>query len=531
MQTTKAPNTQSRANAIPTLLRSLTALAMHPGVALTLFTLLALGLRLYRLSYRDYFDDEVITSFVARLTPIEIFRTITANDTHPPLYHILLHLWRAGFGESLIALRLFSVLTSTACVPLTYLLGRRLSTHSAGLSGAAIMAIAPFQIYHAQQARMYALLTLLTLISTLLFLRAWDHNRWYDWCWFGLSATAGMYTHIYFPLSLMAFNIWALYTVLAQRRIDWPRCIGLIAAQALAVLLFLPFLPAMLFTVRGVVRVFWIDSNTPFDWMFDLVSLANHATIGTLPENAAPTWFLLCTYLPAVAVLLLALIYSVREARRHPQERSAWVLLHLLIWTPIVIATIISLTVKPILLDRSLIGISSALFLLIGWMFARFWRQRVIQLVAISFVASCFAVLAHVFPAAPLQNNFVRAADYIASNAQPGDAITYVDWQSFDTAALAHPEQRDVYILPGPTLDTSYWLNRMQAMQLQRPHNVLSVPQFAPRFKRVWMVFSAYTYDLDFHRQVDKGWLDRHGHKAAQLDFDKVVILLYEVNP
>jgi 4-amino-4-deoxy-L-arabinose transferase-like glycosyltransferase len=502
----------------------------RPAVAVALLTVLALALRVYKLGYYAYFDDEIITTFAARVPIAEIFRSLTANDTHPPGYHILLHLWRAVFGESLVALRLFSVVTSAACVPLTYALGRRLAGSAAGLAAATLMAIAPFQIFHAQQARMYPLLALLVLLATLLFLAAWQRGGPLRWLAFGAVAAAGLYTHIYFPLSLLALDLWALGDAYTRPRWKRGRWAGLLAAQALATLAFAPYLPQMLFTVRGVVRTFWINTNTPLDWMFDLVSLANNATLATLPGFAAPLWFLGATYVPAVAALILALGYSVREARRRPAERPAWALLHLLIWTPIVVATAISLTIRPILLDRSLIGISPALFVVMGSMFARYWRRRPVQIVGLAFGLSCFAILAHTFPATPQPNDLIRTADYLARAARPGDAIAYVDWQPFDAAALSHPQQPDVYVMPNPFTPAEYWRARMRLMRWHTPANVQPASEFGPRYRRVWLVYTLFTAELDYHKAVDQAWLEQHGRRVERVVFEKAVVLLYELD-
>jgi 4-amino-4-deoxy-L-arabinose transferase-like glycosyltransferase len=529
MQRTDTPPAATRGASPQTALGQIASIAVRPVVAVPLLTLLALALRLYKLGYHDYFDDEVISTFVARLPAAEIFRSITANDTHPPGYHILLHFWRAVFGESLIALRLFSVLISAACVPLTYALGRRLASAAAGVAAATLMAIAPFQIYHGQQARMYPLLALLVLLATLLFVRAWRRAGWLPWSMFGLVAIVGLYTHIYFPLSLLALDLWALYDTYAHRRIYWGRWAGLMIAQALAALAFLPYLPSMLGTVRSVVRAFWIQPNTAFDWMFDLLSLANNATLATLPGYQAPAWYVVATYLPAVAAVMLALIYSVREARRVPAERAAWALLHLLIWVPIVVATAISLTIRPILLDRSLIGLSSALFVIMGWMFARFAHRRAVRLVGAAFVISCFAGIAHAAPNQPVPNDLRQVADYLARQARPGDAIAYVDWQPFDAAALTHPDQDGVYVLPGQITDTPYWQRRMAAMRWHTPQNVAPVAEFGPQYRRVWLVYTLFTAELDYHKAVDQRWLEEHGRRVDRVEFSRAVVLLYEL--
>src|SRR5215216_1387979 len=199
MRQLDTPPTSSTAPALAPAYQRITTLILHPAVALPLVTLLALLLRLYKLNYYAYFDDEVITTFVARQSVAEIFRNVMMNDSHPTFYHILMHFWSIGFGESLVALRLFSVVLSVICVPLTYMLGRMIASRPAALVAAALMAIAPFQIYHSQQARMYPLLTLIVLVTTLVFLQTWKQNGWLRWLGLSLCITAGLYTHVYFP--------------------------------------------------------------------------------------------------------------------------------------------------------------------------------------------------------------------------------------------------------------------------------------------------------------------------------------------
>lgn len=501
---------------------------LGPSLLIPALTLLALTLRLYKIGYYEYFDDEVISIFAARLPITDLLRSVSDSSVHPPLYYMLLHLWRF-FGEELTTIRLLSALTSSACVPLVYLLGREVASRSAALVAAALMAFSPFHIYHGQQARMYPLLALIITAMALLFLRAWRLGGWHRWLWFAGICALGFYTHVYFPFSLLALDIWALFDTL-QSRFEKKRWLGLIAAQALGLLPFLPFLPQLFGTVQGVVQVFWIQ-NGPLDWMFDLISLSNFGTVIALGTSVPPglQWQALAMYLPAVMALVLVFIYSLRQARRDPGTRPAWVFLHLLIWTPIVIATTVSLTLKPILVDRYLLGISSALYVLMAWTFVRFWRARVAQFTALAYVASLIASLTYVYPNAPAPNDLVRLANYIAAEYRPGDAIALADWQSLETTVLTHPEQPDIYVLPGPHFDTTNWIRRITGMQWGGPQNIQSVPDFAPRYKRVWLVFTLQTYDVEYLQQHNQKWLDQHGRLVQTLTFERAFVWLYEL--
>lgn len=231
-------------------------------VLLTALTLLGLGLRLFRLDYVGYWHDEVISIFAARPPVWEIYRSITANDTHPPLYHILLHYWGRLFGYDLLAARLLSVTLSTLCIPAVWLLGRALADGRTGLLAAALMALSPFQVFHGQQARMYPLLTLVTLLTAVSVWEAWRRGGAGRWALTGLALTAGLYTHVYFWFSALGLALWAMYVSVREGSGEgaWA---GFIGAYLAAGALVAPFLPTLLGLTGSVIGHFWIPSTPP----------------------------------------------------------------------------------------------------------------------------------------------------------------------------------------------------------------------------------------------------------------------------
>jgi len=147
------------------------------------------------------------------------------------------------------------------------------------------------------------------------------------------------------------------------------------------------------------------------------------------------------------------------------------------------------------------------------------------------FVVSSAAGLSYAYPDTPRNNQIIQLADYIAANRQPGDAMVVADWQSFDMTVLAHPDQRHLYILPGPDGDTSDWEQRIEVMRWHSPQNVQSVAEFAPEYRRVWFVLTDYTYHRGYHQEVNQGWLETHGRLVEQFDFERAQVYLYEVDP
>ena len=147
----------------------------HSKVLLLGILVLGLGLRCINLQSRGIIYDDAFSFFLSAQSLPGIIQG-TAADTMPPLYYFLLHFWMS-LGQSLWYLRALSVLFNLASVILLYWLVKSLLGESAGLAGAFIAAISPFQIYHSQDLRMYALLALCQIAYALFFSRIWKRGQ------------------------------------------------------------------------------------------------------------------------------------------------------------------------------------------------------------------------------------------------------------------------------------------------------------------------------------------------------------------
>ena len=132
-----------------------------------------------------------------------------------------------------------SLLAGVATVPLVYVLGARTVGRAAGLAGAALLALSPFAIFYASEARAYALMTLIVVLSTLALLRALETNerRWR--VAFALLQAAAMYSHYTAVFVLAAQFGWA-FLAHPDRRLP------LFLSSAAAAVLFAPWVPLMI---------------------------------------------------------------------------------------------------------------------------------------------------------------------------------------------------------------------------------------------------------------------------------------------
>src|SRR4051794_7241361 len=198
-------------------------------------TLLGLGLRLPGLHEKSYWTDEVDTVDLVRGGLGNAWSELVHTQNTPPLYYVLAWPWAHVFGTSEIGLRSLSTLLSVALIPIAYLIGAQLLSSRVGLVAAALAATNPMLVWYGQEAKAYALLSLLTAISFLLFLRALDTpttGRLVAW---GVCCGLAVATH-YFAVFLVAVEAAVL---LWKAR---PRA-RVLAAAAIPVVTALALLP------------------------------------------------------------------------------------------------------------------------------------------------------------------------------------------------------------------------------------------------------------------------------------------------
>lgn len=217
--------------------------AWAPTVALV--GLVAFGTVARFVTRSNLWLDEALTVNLATLDPSDLLEALR-HDGHPPLYYLLLHYWMSLVGEGDVAVRALSGVIAVASFPLAWFAGRRI----AGLTGArwtvALVALSPFWIRYATEARMYSLVMLLVLAGYLVLgnaLRQATPLRLG-----GLAVISGL---------LLLAHYWAFWLigavglVLASRWWTKPaeRRTTLTVAASIAAggLLFLPWLPNFLY--------------------------------------------------------------------------------------------------------------------------------------------------------------------------------------------------------------------------------------------------------------------------------------------
>lgn len=249
----------------------------------------------------------------------DAFRAFIGHPEHAPLYYVLGKLTTLLPFSPLVSQRGLSAVFGILLIPATYWLMREL--FGRGLIpwvSATLIACSPLQYLYAQEARQYALWTLLVVASSAALQRALHRKGVADWWVYGILVALGLYAHLLFALMI---PVHAFYVYLTER-FDRERLISHAGRWAIAttaaLVAFVPWLVVVLTKVELVGHY--------TEWMTAPIGLDEIATswgqhlirmfLDLNPEKISGGW-----------VLLLPIVWALAHFIRRAPRPVAWMLI------------------------------------------------------------------------------------------------------------------------------------------------------------------------------------------------------------
>ena len=212
--------------------------AARHAVSWTLAAIVVLGaaLRFSTLGEQSFWYDEAVTHSIVAHGLSHVLRAVPQTESTPPLFYLLAWAWTRVFGVGEVGLRSFSALCGTALIPVMWLIGCRLVSARVGLIAALLTAVNPFLFYYSQEARSYALLTLLSAASLLALLRAVEIPSRRRLLFWGLLAAAALAVHYFAAFIVLPEGVWLLLVLRRRRSLSRARALSLLGPPALVVI-------------------------------------------------------------------------------------------------------------------------------------------------------------------------------------------------------------------------------------------------------------------------------------------------------
>ena len=204
------------------------------GVAVLVLTGVGAALRFATIDQQSYWYDEAITASLLDGSLIDVFRGIVDTESTPPLYYVIGWLWAQAVGSDEWQLRSLSAVVGTLVVPVAFAAGRVVATVRVGLAAAALAAVSPMLVWYSQEARAYALLTLLGGLSFVLFALARSQPTDRRLAWWAIVSALAIATHYFAGFVVLAEGALLFRAHPRLRSMRWA--LGGVAAAALCLL-------------------------------------------------------------------------------------------------------------------------------------------------------------------------------------------------------------------------------------------------------------------------------------------------------
>ncbi|WP_084690912.1 glycosyltransferase family 39 protein [Sphingomonas sp. SRS2] len=399
----------------PTMIRALSP-RYHFAAAAAVIALAALAARAWGMWAEPMWLDEGYSAYAASKGWAFLWQVVPRYETHPPFYYSLLRVWTLIAGDGLVAHRMLGLICGMATLPVVALAARRLARLTGAspapvmLTALALTAVSPILVEMTREIRPYPLMILVYAAATLALLviaeRRADGLPLAGRAFAAyLACTALMlWLHNLGPLYAAALGL-ALLCVARARALTKADWLWLLGGHAIVIALWSPALFILLDQAPMWVKATWLKWST--------VDLWRRATV----LFAGPSDDM------RIAAAILALFGGAVLLR----AREGWRLLAVLLLLgglPIAVSLIVSATVAPVFIIRTMTPLAIPAILLMacatGWAWRRYgWLAPLAALIWITVAQGHFDLRARQH----IKRDWYRTMEWLSPRFRPGDMV------------------------------------------------------------------------------------------------------------
>lgn len=293
---------------------------------------------------QSFWRDEAFSVLIAQKNIFETIR-LSAQDTSPPLYYMLLHYWMILFGNTEIAIRTLSLFFHFLTAIIIFFIAKKI-IRSVPIQVFVTMAVLfnPFLLQYAFEARTYSLLTFLSVTALCLMILKKNIMT-------GIVLALAIFAHNFAILTFFVFTIWWLF--INRTRLQFSAFLKLVISPLFMMLLW----GGVIWTQWSkFAHGFWISKPT-------ISTLFSSFEIFSSGEISYPIKFTL--YLFSIILFTIACLVWIRKNKN--KDSNTVLLIFSLVFIPPVMTFFFSLFFTPIYYERYLILTVPMLILFTGY--------------------------------------------------------------------------------------------------------------------------------------------------------------------
>ncbi|HXN08446.1 MAG TPA: hypothetical protein VN860_02160 [Candidatus Acidoferrales bacterium] len=452
---------------------------MSPRERLAIFAILGahLVLTVWLSAVLNIWVDESYTLHTTSLSVAETARHALTWEVQPPLYFVLINLWR-HLGGGIFFVRLFSVIAVALGVYIAGLVASAYVSDRYRLWVMAALAFNPFVVGSAVEARVYGLVFLWSALLMWLFYLGYlrPGGTVSSRIGFAIVAAAALFTQYYTGFLLPGC---AAILVLQRRWRELGVFVGWMALVGLS------FIPAALY-VRSEISTNAVNFANPSGFFGNLIHAAQILTLDQLPVDWAGYTARHLVYV-VVAILIVIILWRSDKVSLKELAATAGTMLVVAVILFVAAVTLAHMPISSHYLDAFHLPAFIVLFGFVGSL-RSIAGQRAIVIAAMALVVTNLLSVANDYRALANYGDWSRVAAFISARESNHQRIVVFDAQSALPLAYYYRGRNPIVPLPHAMQFDRYDLHDVA---LHSESEVTEALGYTPRAStELWLVTS-----------------------------------------
>ena len=297
----------------------------------------------------------------------DLFKFSISTDSHPPLIQILLYYWTKLFGKSSFIVKLPFLLMAIFSIPLMYRLATEWFSKNVALLSLSFFISIQFTVMYAQMARPYISGLFLALLCALCWNKLLNNKvKTSYYVFYILSAVLLSYNHYYGTIQVFTIGVVGLFFIKRNNLLNY------FIANTMVLILFLAYLPYLLIqmNVEGLTYIGKPQLMFIIDFLFYIF------------QFSYPSILLVSS------IIILSIVIHKKKA-----INKFTLIAFLFFVLPFFIGFIYSITMRPIMLYRSLIHGTPFLILFLFSFSANLKKQLVLLCCSLILIINIYSLI------------------------------------------------------------------------------------------------------------------------------------------